>query len=74
VVIVVTVTATNDYFKERQFAALNAQSKNIQFDVLRGGKTIKISVYDIVVGDICYVQVGYLSSPSIKLSLNFIVP
>ncbi len=60
VLIVVFVTASNDYFKEKQFSALNAQSKDITIDVQRNNNVQKVSVYDLVVGDICYIQVSHL--------------
>lgn len=52
------VTATNDYFKDKQFAALNAQANDIKVNVVRNGLMQSISIYDLVVGDLCYVQVS----------------
>lgn len=56
VVIVVLVTAGNDYAKERQFRGLqNKIAADHYFAVIRGGETIQIPVAEIVVGDICQV-------------------
>ena len=52
VVIIISVTAGNNYIKEQQFQKLNAiaQAKNV--NVLRGGDLINLSVYELLVGDI----------------------
>ncbi|KAG8183112.1 hypothetical protein JTE90_024422 [Oedothorax gibbosus] len=61
VVIVVLVTAFNDYTKERQFRGLqNRIEHEHKFAVIRGGEVIQIPVSDIVVGDICQVKYGDL--------------
>ncbi|XP_054717080.1 LOW QUALITY PROTEIN: plasma membrane calcium-transporting ATPase 2-like [Uloborus diversus] len=61
VVIVVLVTAFNDYTKERQFRGLqNRIEHEHKFSVIRGGEVLQISVSDIVVGDICQVKYGDL--------------
>lgn len=58
VVIVATVTASNDYSKERQFRKLNAQKVNRLVKVRRGNHPYEISVHEIVVGDLCIVNTG----------------
>lgn len=59
VVIVVLVTAFNDYTKERQFRGLqNRIEHEHKFSVIRGGEVIQIPVSDLVVGDICQVKYG----------------
>nr|AML22898.1 plasma membrane calcium ATPase [Tridacna squamosa] len=61
VVVVVLVTAFNDWQKEKQFRGLQAKIEHEhQFSVLRGGEVIQIPVGDIVVGDICLVKYGDL--------------
>ena len=57
VVVVVLVTAGNDYTKERQFRGLQNRIEGEQkFSVIRKGEVQQISVGDIVVGDICQVS------------------
>lgn len=61
VVVVVLVTAFNDWQKERQFRGLQDKiEQEHKFDVIRDGKDMKIAVSDIVVGDICQVKYGDL--------------
>ncbi|XP_065297277.1 plasma membrane calcium-transporting ATPase 2 isoform X5 [Dermacentor albipictus] len=61
VVIVVLVTAFNDYTKERQFRGLqNRIEQEHKFAVIRGGEVNQIGVTEIVVGDICQVKYGDL--------------
>eukprot|EP00049_Salpingoeca_infusionum_P017584 m.353531 g.353531 ORF g.353531 m.353531 type:complete len:1151 (+) comp16786_c0_seq1:587-4039(+) len=52
VIVVVAITSVNDYQKEKQFRALNAVKNDHPVTVVRHGDTIRISVYDIVVGDL----------------------
>jgi P-type E1-E2 ATPase len=59
VVVVVLVTAFNDLQKERQFQALqDQQDKQKVADVIRNGTQSRISVYDLVVGDILVLTTG----------------
>lgn len=58
VVVVATVTATNDYSKEQQFKKLNAQKVNRLVKVRRNNQPFEISVHEIVVGDLCIVNTG----------------
>lgn len=59
VVVVVLVTATNDYTKEKQFRGLQAKiDQDHKFAVIRDGKSVQIVVADLVVGDICQVRYG----------------
>uniref|UniRef100_A0A4D5R9F7 Calcium-transporting ATPase n=1 Tax=Scolopendra viridis TaxID=118503 RepID=A0A4D5R9F7_SCOVI len=61
VVVVVLVTAFNDYTKERQFRGLQSRIEHEhKFSVIRGGEVQQIPVGDIVVGDICQVKYGDL--------------
>lgn len=59
VIVVVIVTAFNDYSKERQFRGLQSRIEGEhKFSVIRQGEVKQISVSDIVVGDICQVYNG----------------
>ncbi|XP_065370723.1 plasma membrane calcium-transporting ATPase 2 isoform X4 [Calliphora vicina] len=61
VIVVVIVTAFNDYSKERQFRGLqNRIEGEHKFSVIRGGEVCQISVGDIVVGDIAQIKYGDL--------------
>ncbi|EGU11290.1 putative Calcium-transporting ATPase [Rhodotorula toruloides ATCC 204091] len=58
ILIVVLVGSVNDYQKERQFQKLNAQKEERSVKVLRGGQERLMSVYDVVVGDILFLEPG----------------
>lgn len=61
VIVVVIVTAFNDYSKERQFRGLQSRIEGEhKFSVIRAGEVKQISVGDIVVGDICQIKYGDL--------------
>ncbi len=61
VIVVVMVTAINDYQKERQFQGLQAKQDAMKHaQVYRNGTKVDISVYDIVVGDILEVEDGMI--------------
>lgn len=61
VVLVVVITAFNDWSKEQQFRKLQAKIEQEQnFTVIRKGITIEIPLADIVVGDIAQVKYGDL--------------
>jgi len=67
VIVVVLVTAFNDWRKERQFRGLQAQIECEQWlSVVRHAETVQILMKDVVVGDICQVKYGnrYCSSGS----------
>ncbi|CAK7323699.1 unnamed protein product [Dovyalis caffra] len=61
-VIVVTVfsglLAVSDYRQSLQFQNLNQEKQNIQLEVMRSGRTMKISIFDIVVGDVVPLGIG----------------
>lgn len=60
VIVVVIVTAFNDYTKERQFRGLQSRIEGEhKFSVIRAGEVKQISVGDIVVGDICQVSIFF---------------
>lgn len=58
IMIVVIVGSLNDYQKERQFAKLNKKKQDRDVKVVRSGKTIEISVFDILVGDVLHLEPG----------------
>ncbi|XP_069142494.1 plasma membrane calcium-transporting ATPase 2-like isoform X2 [Argopecten irradians] len=61
VIVVVLVTAFNDWRKEKQFRGLQSKIEHDhQFSVIRGGQDINIPVGEIVVGDICQIKYGDL--------------
>jgi len=58
ILIVVIVTAINDFQKERKFANLNKKKDDRQVKAIRSGKSVMISVYDITVGDVLHLEPG----------------
>ncbi|XP_047065852.1 calcium-transporting ATPase 5, plasma membrane-type [Lolium rigidum] len=58
VLLVVFVTATTDYKQSLQFQNLNEEKQNISLEVVRGGRRIKVSIYDLVVGDVVPLKIG----------------
>ncbi|KAL0075273.1 PMCA-type calcium-translocating P-type ATPase [Phycomyces blakesleeanus] len=58
VLAVVLTNAINDYQKERQFKKLNAKKEDRVVKVIRDGKELQISVYDLNVGDILMLEPG----------------
>ncbi|XGW27763.1 hypothetical protein V3C99_007945 [Haemonchus contortus] len=61
VIVVVLVTALNDYTKERQFRGLQAKIETEhKFAVIRGGHSIQVVVNELVVGDVAQIKYGDL--------------
>ncbi|KAJ1290257.1 hypothetical protein BS78_02G229300 [Paspalum vaginatum] len=58
VFLVIFVTATSDYRQSLQFQHLNEEKQNIQVEVIRGGKRIEASIFDLVVGDVVPLKIG----------------
>lgn len=59
VVVVVLVTAANDWTKERQFRGLQAKIETEhKFAVIRGGHQMQVIVNELVVGDIAQIKYG----------------
>lgn len=58
VLLVIVVTAVSDYRQSLQFQNLNAEKQNIQLEVMRSGRTVKISIFDVVVGDVVPLKIG----------------
>ncbi|KHN78491.1 Plasma membrane calcium-transporting ATPase 3 [Toxocara canis] len=61
VIVVVLVTALNDWSKEKQFRGLQSKIETEhKFSVIRGGEALDIVVNELVVGDIARVKYGDL--------------
>lgn len=58
VCIVVIVGALNDWQKELQFRKLNRKKEERMVKVVRSGKSIRISVFDLLVGDVLILEQG----------------
>lgn len=58
IIIVVLVTAVNDWQKEQAFVRLNAKKEEREIKVTRSGKAVMISVYDVLAGDIIHMEPG----------------
>ncbi|OMO62104.1 Cation-transporting P-type ATPase [Corchorus capsularis] len=58
ILLVVLVTALSDYKQSLQFKDLDKEKKNILVQVTRNGCRQKISIYDLVVGDIVHLSIG----------------
>ncbi|KAL4652717.1 hypothetical protein ACB092_01G251500 [Castanea dentata] len=58
VILVIVVTAISDYKQSLQFQSLNEEKRNIHLEVIRGGRRVEISIYDIVVGDVLPLNIG----------------
>ncbi|CAJ2505046.1 Uu.00g124400.m01.CDS01 [Anthostomella pinea] len=60
IVIVVLVGSVNDWQKERQFVKLNKKKQDRVVKAVRSGKTVEISVFDILAGDVLHLEPGDL--------------
>ncbi|CAL9053433.1 unnamed protein product [Musa banksii] len=58
ILLVVFVTATSDYRQSLQFKDLDKEKKKISIQVTRDGFRQKISIYDLVPGDIVHLSIG----------------
>ncbi|PRQ37105.1 putative calcium-transporting ATPase [Rosa chinensis] len=58
VLLVIVVTAISDYKQSLQFQNLNEEKRNIQIEVVRGGRRVEVSIYDLVVGDVIPLNIG----------------
>ncbi|PKI26211.1 hypothetical protein CRG98_049100, partial [Punica granatum] len=50
--LVVVVSAVSNYKQSRQFQKLSNVSSDIKVEVLRGGRRQKISIFEVLVGDL----------------------
>ncbi|XP_062210264.1 calcium-transporting ATPase 10, plasma membrane-type-like [Phragmites australis] len=58
ILLVVFVTATSDYRQSLQFKDLDKEKKKITVQVTRNGYRQKLSIYDLLAGDIVHLSVG----------------
>ncbi|KAK2417660.1 calcium-transporting ATPase 9, plasma membrane-type [Trifolium repens] len=58
VFLVVVVSALSNFRQERQFHKLSKISNNIKVEVVRNGRPQKISIFDVLVGDIVSLKIG----------------
>ncbi|CEJ54886.1 hypothetical protein PMG11_01174 [Penicillium brasilianum] len=58
IVIVVAVTAGNDWQKQKQFGELNKRKHDREVRAIRSGKTIQMRISDLTVGDIVCLEPG----------------
>ena len=58
VLIIVIVGTLNDWQKERQFVKLNRKKEDRFVKVIRSGKTMKVSIYNVFVGDVMVLEQG----------------
>lgn len=58
VILVIVVTAISDYRQSLQFQNLNEEKRNIHLEVIRGGRRVEVSIYDLVVGDVVPLNIG----------------
>lgn len=60
IIIVVLVGTVNDWQMQRQFNTLNKKAGNRTVKVIRSGKSVEVSVFDIMVGDVMHLFAGDL--------------
>ncbi|TVU49405.1 hypothetical protein EJB05_00713 [Eragrostis curvula] len=58
ILLVVFVTATSDYRQSLQFKDLDKEKKKIQVQVTRDGFRQRISIYDLLPGDVVHLAIG----------------
>ncbi|KAA8522598.1 hypothetical protein F0562_013041 [Nyssa sinensis] len=58
ILLVVFVTATSDYRQSLQFRDLDKEKKKISIQVTRSGYRQKMSIYDLLPGDIIHLAIG----------------
>ncbi|XP_061354253.1 calcium-transporting ATPase 1 isoform X2 [Gastrolobium bilobum] len=58
ILLVVFVTATSDYRQSLQFKDLDREKKKITVQVTRNGCRQKISIYDLLPGDVVHLNIG----------------
>ncbi|KAL0835110.1 hypothetical protein Bca101_086999 [Brassica carinata] len=58
VILVIFVTAISNYNQSLQFEKVNDEKRKICIEVTRDGRRVKVSIYDIVVGDIIPLKSG----------------
>ncbi|PKS10657.1 hypothetical protein jhhlp_002412 [Lomentospora prolificans] len=58
IIVVVLVSTVNDWQMERQFNRLNKKNNSRTVKVIRSGKSVEVSVFDLMVGDIAHLETG----------------
>nr|XP_043609029.1 putative calcium-transporting ATPase 13, plasma membrane-type [Erigeron canadensis] len=58
VILVIVVSAVSNFRQEKQFDRLSKISNNIKIDAIREGRRQKISIFDVVVGDVIILNIG----------------
>ncbi|GJV87881.1 calcium-transporting ATPase 12, plasma membrane-type-like protein [Tanacetum coccineum] len=58
VLLVIAVSAVSNFRQEKQFDRLSKISNNIKIDAIREGRRQKISIFDVVVGDVIILNIG----------------
>ncbi|XP_061353503.1 calcium-transporting ATPase 4, plasma membrane-type-like isoform X3 [Gastrolobium bilobum] len=58
IILVVFVTSISDYKQSLQFKDLDKEKKNVSIQVTREGTRQKVSIYDLVVGDVIHLSIG----------------
>ena len=58
VMIITVVASGNNYMKEQQFRKLNEVASRKFINVIRNGRTINMSVYELLVGDVVHLETG----------------
>jgi P-type Ca2+ transporter type 2C len=58
ILLVVFVTATSDYRQSLQFKDLDKEKKKIQVQVTRNGFRQRLSIYDLLPGDVVHLAIG----------------
>ncbi|XP_068658619.1 putative calcium-transporting ATPase 11, plasma membrane-type [Aristolochia californica] len=58
ILLIVSVTAISDYRQSLQFKDLDKEKKKIDVQVTRNGCRQKLSIYDLVVGDVVNLSIG----------------
>lgn len=62
-VLIITVVASgNNYMKEKQFRKLNEVASRKNINVVRNGKILNMSVFELLVGDIVFIETGEILS------------
>lgn len=58
IIVIILVQALNDYHKNYKFQKLNQKKEERTVTVMRSGKHVTISVFDLLVGDLLRVEAG----------------
>lgn len=58
IILVVLVTSISDYKQSLQFKDLDKEKKNVSIQVTRDSRRQKVSIHDLVVGDIIHLSIG----------------